>query len=119
MQPLLSGGRLGGFPLRTILPVAIVFSTVFGSVVAAGPILTPTFQTRTLEVSAFVINRSASDSRSADDFGAFNDSIAVHPIKLVGSERYAAQGSASLNSLLDADAFALSGTLYAHSIHPA
>lgn len=119
MKNPLSRGNLGGLPLRIVLPCTFVLSAMITSPASAGPVLLPTAQTRTLEVSAFVFDKTASGSRSADGFGAFDDSIAVHPSRMVGSERYAAQGSASLNSLLDADAFTLSGTLYAQSIHPA
>lgn len=102
-----------------VVALALVGLTLSLRPALAAPVLVPTAQSRALDVSAAVFDKSDAGSASAPDFGPFDRSISVHPIMMVGTERYAAQGSASQNSTLGSDAFTFAGSLYAQSIHPA
>ena len=84
-----------------------------------GPLLVPTSQTRTLQVTATVFDKTDSDSAAASGFGDFDRSIQVHPYTDVAGERWAAQGNAAQKSSLGEHSFSFSGSLYAQSIHPA
>jgi hypothetical protein len=88
-------------------------------VASAGPVLVPVLQERSISVAARVFNEKESDSRTADSFGEFDQSLTVHPIKIVSGERHASQGNASQKSTITSGAFAFSGGVYAQSIHPA
>src|SRR5438067_13203430 len=100
-----------------LVAVLMLFSLCCRAV--AGPVLIPTSQTRSLEVSAFAVDESQNDLRIDGGVGAFDESLLVHPIRLVEGARYAAHARASQKSPFDDDAFTFSGSIYAQSIHPA
>jgi len=102
-----------------VTSASLAVLTGSATVTRAGPLLVPTAQERRIEVSAVVFDKKDSSSRSADSFGAFDQSLTVHPIQIVDGVRYAAQGNASQKSALGSDAFTFSGSIYAQSIHPA
>src|SRR5437867_2050973 len=102
-------------PIISLL--GVVVSAALALNVSAGPVLVPTAQNRSVNVSAFVFSETQQDSRSASGFGDFNESLVVHPIQIVDGTRWAAQGQASQNSTLGSDAFKFSGKIYAQATH--
>ena len=103
--------------LAALTGVAIYMATA--NVARGAPLLVPTNQTRTLDVSARVFDKTRADSASAGGFGDFNETLQVHPFVDVDGERHASQGNAAQRSSLGENRFAFAGSLYAQSIHPA
>jgi type 1 fimbria pilin len=97
----------------------VVFALLLCSQAHAGAILVPTSQQRSIEVSAFAVDENQNDLRINGDLAPFNESLLVHPIRIVDGARYAAQAMASQTSQLNDDSFTFAGSIYAQSIHPA
>jgi hypothetical protein len=105
--------------MRSVVVPALVVLWFLIANSHAAPLLVPTSQTRSIEVSAFAMDETQNDLRINGDISPFNESLLVHPIRIVDGARYAAHALASQSTKLTDDTFTFAGSIYAQSIHPA